>query len=292
LASALVTRRFIGAKGVQLAADVGGDPQAPTIVLLHGGGQTRHSWGGAMRQLVLRGYHVINLDARGHGDSQWAEDGDYTLEVLARDLECVIGTLRSRPALVGASMGGATALLVAGAHADPLAAALVLVDVVPRIDTAGAAKIRSFMSSGAAGFGTLEEASDAVAAYNPHRPRPRSNAGLMKNLRLRGDGRWYWHWDPRVLQQVRHAEPPLFADRLNSAAEKVRIPTLLVRGLQSDIVTEASVADFRGHLPQLEVFDVSGAGHMVAGDKNDAFNQGVFEFMQRHLPADAPAPGR
>ncbi|HWX79831.1 MAG TPA: alpha/beta hydrolase [Steroidobacteraceae bacterium] len=290
MASAHVTRRFIGAKGVQLAADVGGDPQAPTIVLLHGGGQTRHSWGGAVRQLVLRGYHVINLDARGHGDSQWAEDGDYTLEVLAKDLECVIATLRSRPALVGASMGGATALLVAGAHADPLAAALVLVDVVPRIDTAGAAKIRSFMSSGAAGFGTLEEASDAVAAYNPHRPRPKSNAGLMKNLRLRGDGRLYWHWDPRVLQQVRHAEPPLFADRLNSAAERVHIPTLLVRGLQSDIVTEAAVADFRARLPQLEVFDVSGAGHMVAGDKNDVFNQGVFEFMQRHLPPDAAAP--
>jgi pimeloyl-ACP methyl ester carboxylesterase len=290
LASALVTRHFIGAKGVQLAADVGGDPRAPTIILLHGGGQTRHSWGGAMRQLVLRGYHVINLDARGHGDSQWAADGDYSLEVLAKDLECVIGTLKSRPALVGASMGGATALLVAGAHAEALAAALILVDIVPRIDTAGAAKIRSFMSSGAAGFGTLAEASDAVAAYNPHRPRPKSNAGLMKNLRLRDDGRLYWHWDPRVLQQVRHAEPPLFAERLNSAAERVRIPTLLVRGLQSDIVTEAAVADFRAHLPQLEVFDVSGAGHMVAGDKNDVFNQGVFEFMQRHLPPDAPAP--
>jgi pimeloyl-ACP methyl ester carboxylesterase len=290
LASALVTRRYTGAKGVELVADVGGDPRAPTIILLHGGGQTRHSWGGAMRQLVLRGYHVINLDARGHGDSQWAADGDYTLEVLAKDLECVIGTLKSRPALVGASMGGATALLVAGAHANPVAAALVLVDIVPRIDTGGAAKIRSFMSSGGKGFGTLQEASDAVAAYNPHRPRPKSNAGLMKNLRLRIDGRLYWHWDPRVLQQVRHAEPPLFADRLNSAAEQVRIPTLLVRGLESDIVTEAAVTDFRAHLPQLEVFDVSGAGHMVAGDKNDAFNQGVFEFMQRHLPPDAPAP--
>jgi len=285
-----VTRRYIGAKGVELVADVGGDPRAPTIILLHGGGQTRHSWGGAMRQLVLRGYHVINLDARGHGDSQWAADGDYSLEVLAKDLECVIETLKSRPALVGASMGGATALLVAGAHANPVAAALVLVDIVPRIDTGGAAKIRSFMSSGGKGFGTLQEASDAVAAYIPHRPRPKSNAGLMKNLRLRIDGRLYWHWDPRVLQQVRHAEPPLFADRLNSAAEQVRIPTLLVRGLESDIVTEAAVTDFRAHLPQLEVFDVSGAGHMVAGDKNDAFNQGVFEFMQRHLPQDAPAP--
>ncbi|MGO9933809.1 MAG: alpha/beta fold hydrolase [Steroidobacteraceae bacterium] len=292
MAGAVVTQRFAGAKGVELVADVGGDPAAPTIILLHGGGQTRHSWGGAMRQLVLRGYQVINLDARGHGDSQWATDGDYSLEVLAQDLECVIGTLRSRPALVGASMGGATALLVAGTHATPLAEALILVDIVPRVDTGGASKIQAFMRSGAQGFGTLNEAADAVAAYNPHRPRPKSNAGLMKNLRLRGDGRLHWHWDPRVLQQARHAEPPLFAQRLNRAAQQVRIPTLLVRGLQSDVVTESGVTDFRAHLPQLEVFNVSGAGHMVAGDKNDAFNQGVFEFLQRHLPPDKPAPPR
>src|SRR5271157_2433704 len=118
MASAVVTRRFAGAKGVELVADVGGDPAAPAIILLHGGGQTRHSWGGAMRELVTRGYHVINLDARGHGDSEWAADGDYSLDVLAQDLERVIGTLRSRPALVGASMGGATALLVAGKDAS------------------------------------------------------------------------------------------------------------------------------------------------------------------------------
>jgi len=285
-------QRFAGAKGLELVADVAGDPVAPSIILLHGGGQTRHSWGGAMRQLVARGYRVINLDARGHGDSQWAADGDYSLEVLAQDLECVIGTLRSRPALVGASMGGATALLVAGTHAPPLAEALILVDIVPRVDTSGANKIQAFMRSGAQGFGTLDEAADAVAAYNPHRPRPKSNAGLMKNLRLRGDGRLHWHWDPRVLQQARHAEPPLFAERLNRAAQQVRIPTLLVRGLQSDIVTETGVTDFRAHLPQLEVFNVSGAGHMVAGDKNDAFNQGVFQFLQRHLPPHAPAPDR
>jgi len=284
-------QRYTGAKGIELAADVDGDPAAPAIILLHGGGQTRHSWGGAMRELVTRGYHVINLDARGHGDSQWAADGDYSLDILAQDLRCVIGTLSSRPALVGASMGGATALLVAGKSASAAAAALILVDIVPRVDAGGANKIREFMRSGAQGFGTLDAAADAVAAYNPLRPRPESNAGLMKNLRLRGDGRLYWHWDPRVLQQPRHAEPPLFAEQLNSAAEQVRIPTLLVRGMQSDIVTPAAVADFRTHLPHLEVFDVSGAGHMVAGDKNDAFNQGVFNFLQRHVPANPVAPG-
>src|ERR1700680_1885101 len=79
-------RRYKVADHLELVADVGGDPKAPPVVLLHGGGQTRHSWGGAMRALIAQGYYVINLDARGHGDSNWARDGNYSLDVLAADL--------------------------------------------------------------------------------------------------------------------------------------------------------------------------------------------------------------
>ena len=120
-------RHFVGANGIRIVGDVGGDPSAPTILLLHGGGQTRHSWGKAMRKLVERGYHVINLDARGHGDSEWAADGDYTLSALAQDVACVIDTLPSKPALVGASMGGAASLYLVGTHDEPIASALVKV---------------------------------------------------------------------------------------------------------------------------------------------------------------------
>ena len=282
------TRHYVGVKGVKLTADIGGDPAATAVILLHGGGQTRHSWSGAMRSLMARGYHTINLDARGHGDSEWATDGDYSLDTLAGDLECVVKTLRSRPALVGASLGGATSLLLAGMQPQ-LAAALVLVDIVPQIDSQGADRIRGFMRSGLGGFATLEDVADAVAAYNPLRPRPNSHAGLMKNLRRGGDGRLYWHWDPRLLDETEPAEPPMFAERLNSAAERVRVPTLLGRGMKSDIVTEAGVADFRQHLTRLEVLDVNDAGHMVAGDKNDAFNEGVLSFLRRCIPPMAHA---
>jgi pimeloyl-ACP methyl ester carboxylesterase len=274
------TRHYVGIKGVKLTADIGGDPSARAVILLPGGGQTRHSWSGAMRSLLARGYHTINLDARGHGDSEWATDGDYSLDTLAGDLECVIKTLHAPPALVGASLGGATSLLLAGMKPH-LSAALVLVDIVPQIDLHGADRVRGFMRSGLGGFARLEEAADAVAAYNPLRPRPTSHAGLMKNLRRRADGRLYWHWDPRFLGKTQSAEPPMFTERLNLAARRVRVPTLLVRGMKSDIVTDAGVADFRQHLAQLEVLDVKDAGHMVAGDKNDAFNAGVLKFLER-----------
>lgn len=275
---------YVGAKGVKIVADVGGDASAPSILFLHGGGQTRHSWGAATRKLVARGYHVVNLDARGHGDSDWAPDGDYTLGTLARDVACVLETLSSKPALVGASMGGATALYLVGTQAEVMASALVLVDIVPLINASGASKIRAFMNAHPHGFATLAEAVDAVNAYNPHRSRPNNASGLMKNLRRRADGRLYWHWDPRVLAGADGVEPPLQLEQLTAAADRVRIPTLLVRGARSDIVTDEGVADLKRRIPSIELLDVAGAGHMVAGDKNDAFNEGIFDFLERTLP--------
>jgi pimeloyl-ACP methyl ester carboxylesterase len=277
-------RRYRVPGGIEIAADVGGDPSRPAVILLHGGGQTRHSWGGAMRELLRRGYQVINYDARGHGDSGWSADADYSLQAMASDLRAVIATLSSPPALVGASMGGITSLYAVGNGEPGLASALVLVDVVPRIDATGGKKIGDFMRARPDGFATLEEAADAVSAYNPHRPRPKDISGLMKNLRLREDGRLHWHWDPRFVQNEKRVEPPQFAEILLDAADRVRIPSLLVRGMQSDIVSEAGVEEFRRHLPALEVYDVVGAGHMVAGDRNDAFNDGVIGFLQKHLP--------
>jgi len=280
-------RRYTGAQGLKLAADVGGDPSHPPVVLLHGGGQTRHSWGTAMRELVAQGFHVINLDARGHSDSDWSPDADYGLATLAEDLKAVIATLASPPALVGASMGGATSLYAIGNTKERIARALVMVDIVPRIEQAGGEKIGAFMRANPEGFATLEEAADAVSKYYPHRPRPKDPSGLMKNLRRRDDGRLHWHWDPKLFARPRQdtpPEPPRFTDQLLSACPGVHVPTLLVRGLSSDIVGDEGVAQFKQHLPQLEVFDVAGAGHMVAGDRNDAFNQGVVGFLKRTIP--------
>jgi len=284
MTNSVTERRYAVPGGIEVVADVGGDPSKPAVILLHGGGQTRHSWGGAMDELLARGYHVINLDARGHGDSGWSPDADYSLDAMSADLLAVVATLPAPPALVGASMGGMTLLHAAGSSEATIASALVLVDVVPRVDPVGAQKITSFMSGRLDGFASLEEASEAVAAYNPHRPRPKDPSGLMKNLRWR-DGRLHWHWDPKFVNRTQPVEPPLMAEVLLADAERIRQPTLLVRGMQSDIVSEAGVAEFREHIPGLEVFDVAGAGHMVAGDRNDAFNVGVLGFLQRHHPA-------
>ena len=276
------TIRISIADGLTLAADIAGPPGAPTVILGHGGGQTRHSWDKCELQLAEAGYHAINYDLRGHGDSDWSHDGEYTMEARADDL-CHVAAAGSRPfALVGASMGGVTALVAATLGLAP--AAIVLVDIVPKMNLAGADKVRGFMGASPNGFASLEEAADAISAYYPDRPRPKDLSGLHKNLRLGDDGRYRWHWDPRMMSDMR-GDPRRLLGIMDDADWTDRIPTLLVRGMKSDIVDDDGVADLRRRIPALEVADIRGAGHMVAGDRNDEFNAAVIEFLGRVMPA-------
>lgn len=277
---------YTGYRGIELAVDVGGDPNSQGVILLHGGGQTRHSWGKAARDLLAAGYHVLSMDLRGHGDSQWAPDGDYSITAFVGDLKAVAATLKRPPALVGASLGGATSLVLTGESSEDgsrAASALVLVDVVPRMEKHGMERIRNFMNGNPNGFADLEEVAQAVSAYNPTRPRPASNEGLMKNLRQGADGRLYWHWDPAF--QARRADRGTNSifERMDAAARRVRIPTLLVRGKASEVVSAEGARHLHDLIPHAETVDVEGAGHMVAGDKNDVFNSAVIGFLDRQL---------
>jgi len=191
-----------------------------------------------------------------------------------------------RPVAVGASLGGIAALLAEGGPNRPpdhgVFSALVLVDITPRVDLAGVAKVQGFMRAHAnEGFGSIAEAADAVAAYLPHRPRPRSHEGLKKNLRLHSDGRWRWHWDPRFLDGRRRVGPGSgqIEQGLVDAARHIRIPTLLVRGASSELVQERHAKDFLELVPHARYVDVSGARHMVAGDRNDQFAGAIEGFL-------------
>jgi pimeloyl-ACP methyl ester carboxylesterase len=190
------------------------------------------------------------------------------------------------PIAIGASLGGISSLLAEGtserAGRGPILSAIVLVDVTPRVDQGGVAKVQGFMRERAVeGFATVAEAADAVAAYLPHRKRPRSLDGLKKNLRLHPDGRWRWHWDPRMVQGERSfaIDHRILEAALTEAARALTIPALLVRGGSSELVHEAHVRDFLELVPHAETIDVSGARHMVAGDNNDSFADAVLDFV-------------
>ncbi len=275
-----VRLRLRGAGGIELVADRYGPADGPTVLFLHGGGQTRHSWKQTGAQLGAAGIRAVTLDARGHGDSQWALDRDYRYEAMVGDVLAVLEQLGGGPAvLVGASMGGITGLLATAAPGGDAIAALVLVDIVTRPEPEGVDRVVTFLNKNPEGFATVEEAADAVAEYMPHRPRPKSSAGLLRNLRKR-DGRWYWHWDPGILGDKGH-DPDEMARNLEGVARALTIPVLLVRGMKSDVVSAEGAAEFQALVPHAEIAEIGNAAHTAAGDDNDAFTEAVTRFVLR-----------
>jgi len=271
---------FGGRGGIRLTADVWGEASSPPLVLLHGGGQTRHAWDRTGPRLATLGWRVIAPDLRGHGTSAWSPDGDYDLGLFAGDIRALVAQLGDRPVLVGASLGGLGSLLAAGEAPRAAVRALVLIDVAHRPDPRGARRIVEFMRRRPDGFVSVGEAAAAVSAHLPHRPRPDDSARIRNNLRRHGD-RWVWHWDPRLLDAFEdRMDPPGMAERLLDAARHADVPLLLVRGGISDVVREDIAAEFCDSVPRARRVDVAGAGHMVAGDRNEHFVDAIVPFLE------------
>ncbi len=280
--------RFTLPSGITIAADAYGDPEAPPLLFLHGGGQTRHAWGGTASALGAAGFLAITMDQRGHGESGWHPEGSYENADFRDDLLAVVEQLSRPPILIGASLGGIASLLAETHAAESICRAIVFVDVTPRLEASGVRRILNFMMARPEGYADLEEVAEAVAAYQPHRTRRKSTAGLEKNLRRGDDGRFYWHWDPQLLKQwdPQGWDPEdgkrRIADRL-AAARRLRVPTMLVRGRMSDVVSEEGAREFLECVPHAEFIDLAGASHMVAGDRNDTFTDSVLDFVSRTL---------
>ena len=271
--------------GLTLSGDAWGDPARAGVVLVHGGGQTRHSWGGTAGELASRGWYAVAYDQRGHGTSDRSPGANYDVGHFASDLADVIATFEQPPVVVGASLGGLAGLLVDGEFAPGAMRALVLVDITPRQEAVGVDRIVGFMLERAEeGFATLDEVADSIAAYQPHRERPTNLDGLRKNLRLGEDGRWRWHWDPRLFNAESGLRSARASERFLAAAESLELPVLLVRGKLSDLVSTETAQEFLDLVPHAQFVDVSDAGHMVAGDRNDRFTDAVVGFLDQLAP--------
>ncbi|PLW69364.1 alpha/beta fold hydrolase [Pseudohalioglobus lutimaris] len=268
---------FTGEDGITLKADAYGDRNNPPVILSHGGGQTRHSWGGTASELASRGWYAVAYDHRGHGESEWSEEGLYDLAHFSLDMACLARSFDEPPVIVGASLGGIAAMLGAGEIHQEMFKAIVLVDVTPSLNLDGVQRIFDFMNEHIErGFGSLEEAADAVALYTG-RPRRDDASGMRKNLREK-DGRFYWHWDPKFFAQSE--DSPEKPTRVIAAARAITLPVLLIRGRASDVVTEAEVQEFLELIPHASYVDVEKARHMVAGDRNDIFTEAVLGFLE------------
>lgn len=272
---------FQGADGQTLAAEANGPERGATVLLAHGGGQTRHAWHRTATTLAALGWRTVALDLRGHGESDWSPAGHYRIDDFAADLIAVADQLGEPPALVGASLGGLAGLLVEGEQRPGSFASLTLVDIAPTMEPEGVAKVMGFMGAHLdTGFASLDEAAEVIERYQPNRPRRSNSGGLARYLRRGDDGRYRWHWDPRFITSVTMTSGEHRHSRLADAAARLKLPVHLVRGGSSDLVTQEGAADFRRLVPHAAYTDIAGAGHMVVGDRNDAFSAAIVDFLE------------
>jgi pimeloyl-ACP methyl ester carboxylesterase len=285
----LASRRheFPGFDGGAWVADIAGPSRAPTVLLLHGGGQTRHAWGGTALAMAKAGWRSVALDLPGHGESAWSPNGDYRIETLSRDMARLCHMLGSPLALVGASLGGMISMAMSARSDAPAISALALVDIAPRVESKGVDRIVEFMRAHPEGFATLEDAARHIASYRG-RPVMAHPRGLQKNLRLNPAGRWTWHWDQRLMndENHNHRNDPAFFER---SLARYAGPLMLVRGARSDVISPAGAEQFQQTFPQARFVALAGAGHMVAGDANDAFTATLIEFLRAVMPPSTPA---
>jgi pimeloyl-ACP methyl ester carboxylesterase len=238
--------------------------------------------------LADAGWLTVAVDARGHGESDWSPGGDYDIERFVEDLVVLTTQLSERPVIIGASLGGITAMLAEG-EIGGVARALVLVDIAPKVETEGVERIAAFMSGAPDGFASLAEVAAAVHAYQPHRERPVNPESMRKNVRLGEDGRWYWHWDPAFTRPGRHVDVAQEGyRRFRAAAERIRVPTLLVRGEHSDVVSADGVDELLTLIPGSRMVQVGSARHMVAGDDNAVFLGEVLSFFSGAVATSSP----
>lgn len=247
------------------------------LVFLHGGGQSRHSWRRAAREFQARGWPCLIYDARGHGDSEWIADGDYRPHGFARDALALLAHWRRPAILVGASLGGITALLAAG-EPNPWVAGLVMVDTAPKLNVEEIHRLIGFLDAGD-GFESPAAAAAHVNGYFPGSDV--SPEAAERGLRCAADGRWYWNWDARVVRGERTSLALPYEQELRDCARRLRVPFLLVRAGASAIVTDAAEADLRDCAPALEVVVLPDAHHMLSGADNLRFVQVAAPFLTR-----------
>ena len=265
-----------------------GADASPSVLYAHGFGQTRRAWAATASILAAHGHAGLAYDARGHGDSGFnADDDPYTGHQFTDDLIVLAGELPRPPVLVAASMGGLFGLL-AEARWPGLFRAMVLVDITPRWESAGLERILAFMTAFPEGFASLEQAAESIAAYLPHRrPRGAGSGALRGLLRQAADGRWRWHWDRRLVDELAR-DSHRHQDDIAAATRAVRCPLLLVSGGRSDLVSARTVADFLELAPHARHVQLPEATHMLAGDDNDLFTATVLQYLVDLERADSP----
>lgn len=267
----------VAARGLEFHYVSWGDSGRPPLLCFHGITQTAHSWDEVAEALADE-YHVMCFDQRGHGDTSWPEDADYTRQSMAADIEALAVALGlPRFFLAGMSMGGINSMTFTAAYPARVAA-LVIVDVSPEVKKEGVENIRKFVQA-ADILDSFEAFVERAHAFNPRRSRENIESRLRHNLKQLPDGRWTWKYDPRLRGGMgRPGENP--KGGLWDDVAKITCPTLILKGDESDILSADGASRLQEAIPGSSLVVIPGAGHSVMGDNPVAFTAAVRQFLR------------
>jgi pimeloyl-ACP methyl ester carboxylesterase len=257
----MASDQFVNANGLRLHYLDYGSPEKPALVCIHGLSGNAHNFDGLAPQL-LSGYHVISIDVRGRGDSQWGPAGDYNPPAYVTDLTMTLDALGfQRVTLIGTSMGGLISMMFAGGYPERVER-LVLNDVGPEVDPAGIKRITDYMTTSPADFAAM---SYVVTYYRENYPPLRQvperelTEFVKWSVKPGADGRLVWKMDPSIRSVPRgSAARPI--DMWVPYA-RITAPVLVVRGAESDILSRATVDHMMTVLPKTKAVEVPGVGH-------------------------------
>jgi pimeloyl-ACP methyl ester carboxylesterase len=249
---------------------------AVPLVLLHGFTGHARSWD-ALASSLSRHFRVLALDQRGHGESGWAPADAYGTSEMVADLAAFVDALSlERFVLLGLSMGGIVSIAYAGARPVELER-LILVDIGPEIMAGGMKSIRDNVARSDV-FDDPEEAFSRAREDNPVPPEAHHRYRVRHSLMRTEDGRWTYRYDP-VLRDPRAKRERLSSDAGWKAVASIDVPTLLVRGANSDILAREVAARMIDELADGRLVEIPGSGHPVPLDKPEAFEQVVREHL-------------
>ncbi|MGE0683111.1 MAG: alpha/beta fold hydrolase [Candidatus Binatia bacterium] len=278
--TAQFTDKFVQANGLKFHYLDWGSPEKPPMVLLHGVGQTCHTWD-LFATAMSSHFHVMAFDQRGHGDTDWASDKDYSRKAMVKDVEAFTRELGlDRFFLCGMSMGGANSLSFTGNNTDRVNA-LVVVDVGPRVEKEGVQHIRDFMKNFRE-FDSLDAAAEVIHRFNPRRPLEIIRKfTCVYNLKQLPSGNWTWKYDTYFSEGHSRIDVKQMHDELTADVKKITCPTLVVRGGESDVFSLDGARELQESIPESEFALVPKAGHSVMGDNPPGFEAAVRAFYQK-----------
>ena len=249
----------------------------PPIIFLHGALQQSHSWD-FISLPICGDYHTLVLDARGHGDSQWAPDGDYSLDAHQSDLDGFVEALGLEQfILVGHSMGGRNAYVYTSRHPERVKS-LVIVDSGPEMRTGGESRIRQFREL-PDDLDSYQEFASRIQEYTG-RSREQVLGALKYSIREGANGKWTWKYD-KLLRTPGYRPPSWDVEKLWECVASIRCPTLIVRGSESDIFSSEVMERMLRTIPQSSAAIVPKAGHLVAGDNPVGFLSALRTFLDK-----------